>query len=130
MAYNTLAGIGTVITSNQTDNPCNILTMDNIIMLCGDVGLTDYTADDVILTLSYPSMRPSSDIVFPVCVSEVSTVRTAPCTLHTDGTITLPFSYTSAIVHFNGLCLHVNDSYYTPSIGNIYDNGSSPLDAR
>ena len=130
MAYNRLGNIGVVTTANTVTNPCNIQTLDNIIMLCDDVELINYTADDVILTLSDSSMFPAQDIVFPVCVTEQTGTRTAACTFHDDGTFTLPFSYTSATVHFNGICLHVNSVYYTPTIGNIYNNGSSPLDAQ
>lgn len=130
MAYNRLGGLGVITTNYTTANPCNIQTLDNIIQLCDDLEIANYTANDTLLTLSDSSMRPDVPVVFPICVTEGNQTRTAACTLHTDGTFTLPFSYTDAIVHFNGICIHVNSKYYTPAIGNIYNNGTSPLDAN
>lgn len=128
MAYTIIGGIGTITTNFSTSNPCNMQTLNNIIMLCDDLEIdSPYTAGDVLLTLSDSSMFPDTEIIIPVCVTEGNQTRIAPLTINIAGEFTLPFSYTTAIVHLNGICFHVNSKYYTPAIGNIYNNGSSPL---
>ncbi len=129
MAYGLLAKIGVINTTHSTANPCNIQTVDNIVMLCDDLDISNYTANDVLLELSAHSMRPDTEITIPVCVTEGSTTRIAPLTINIAGELSLPFSYTSATVHLNGVCWHVNSRFYTPAKGNIYNNGTSPLNA-
>lgn len=130
MAYTVLGNIGTITTSHSTSNPCCIQSKDNIVMFCDDLDVSNYTANDVLLELPDASMYPSTEIIIPVCVTENNNTRIAPLTVNIAGELSLPFSYTSATVHLNGICWHVNSQYYTPSIGNIYNNGTSPLDAR
>lgn len=127
MAYTVIGGKGVITTSFVTSNPCNLQTLDNIIMLCDDLEITNYQANDVLLTLSQPSMFPLTEIILPVCVTDSQGTRIAPLTINIAGELSLPFSYTSATVHLNGVCWHVNSKYYTPAIGNIYNNGTSPL---
>ena len=130
MAYTHIAGIGIVNTANTMPNKCNIMTENNVVMLCDDVYLHNYSANSVILTLSKPMMWPLTDIVTPVCVTDSQGTSVVPLTINTSGEFKLQSSYTQATVHLNGLCFNVNSKYYNPSIGNIYDNGTSPLHAR
>lgn len=132
MPYTVIGGIGVISTSHLTANPCNIQTLNNVIMLCDDIEIATggYTANDTLLTLSDPEMFPDTEIVVPICVTEGTTTRTAPLTINLAGEFSLPFSYAAGtIVHLNGICWHVNSKYYTPAIGNIYNNGTSPLTA-
>lgn len=130
MPYTVIGGIGVITTNFSTSNPCNIQTLNNIVMLCDDLEITSgYNAGDVLLTLSDSEMFPDTEIVIPICVTEGTQTRIAPLTINIAGEFTLPFNYTTAIVHLNGICFHVNSKYYTPAIGNIYNNGSSPLTA-
>ena len=130
MAYDLIAEIGVITTTHMTANPCNIMTLDNIVMLCDDLDIVNYTANDVLLELSDSSMYPDTPIIIPVCVTEGTQTRIAPLTITIAGELLLPFSYTTATVHLNGICWHVNSKYYTPAIGNIYNNGTSPLGVR
>lgn len=129
MAYTQIANIGVITTNFTSTNPCNMQTLNNVIMLCDDLEITNYNANDVLLTLSDSSMFPNTEIVIPVCVTEGIQTRIAPLTINIAGELSLPFTYTSAIVRLNGICFHVNSQYYTPAIGNIYNNGTSPLNA-
>ena len=131
MAYNIIAGKGTINTNYETANPCNLMTLDNIVMLCDDLIIDNpngYTANDVLLTLSDSKMFPDTEIIMPICVTEPTGTRIAPLTINIAGEFSLPFSYVvDTLIHLNGVCWHVNSKYYTPAIGNIYNNGTSPL---
>lgn len=129
MPYTTIGGIGEVIIDSAAEahNKCNILTLNNVVMLCDNFTLTDYLALDPILTLSNEDFYPLTDVVIPVFIEVNNTKELVPITLNTNGELTLENSYESAILYLNGCCFHVNSKWYTPEIGNIYDNGTSPL---
>lgn len=71
MAYNIIADLGEYITNYPVNNKCNILTLDNEIMLCEDIVLSEYNAGDTILTLSSPKMFPTNDIYIPCGITEI-----------------------------------------------------------
>lgn len=127
MSYTVIGGIGTVTSNFSISNPCNIMSLDNIVMICDDVEISSYIAGDVILTLSDNAMLPLSDLIIPVCITTNNQTVIKPLTISSNGELSLDENYTLATVHLNGICWHVNSTYYTPSIGNIYNNGTSPL---
>ena len=130
MAYNIIAGIGVVTSPFNPTNPCNLQTCDNIVMVCDDVSVSNYTAGDTLIAMSDASMHPAQTLTIPVCVTHGNSTDIVPLTITPSGEVYLDHSYSSAIVHLNGICWHVNSQYYTPAIGNIYNNGSSPLGVR
>ena len=124
-----------VNTEFENSNPCNLMTLNNIGMLCDDIVIDSYTADNILITFSETNlMSPDYDLKIPVVITkDASTTPTDSIEIleiHNDGTISLPISLTDAIVHTNGILFHFNSKYYTPAIGNIYDNGTSPLSAQ
>lgn len=129
MPYTVIGGIGELNLSEGAamSNAANVMTLNNVVLLCGDCTLTSYTANGVFATLSKEDLYPGTEIRVPVCVTSDGVTRLTFLTVGTEGTLSLPFDYTSAVVHLNGICFNVNSKYYTPEIGNIYNDGTSPL---
>ena len=130
MAYTVIGGIGVMTLGEGVTmpNPANVMTLNNQVMLCGDAELSEYRAGSVIATLSEDSLCPGEDVVIPVCVTSDGETRIAALTVNPLGEISLPFDYANgATVHLNGIQFTANSQYYTPEIGNIYNNGTSPL---
>lgn len=129
MPYTGIGAIGVMtLAENATmANPANVMTLNNQVMLCGDCSLEGYTAGTAFATLSEETIWPSAAVVIPVCVTEDSGTRIAPLTVSTAGELSLPIDYASATVHLNGVEFTANSKYYTPEIGNIYNDGTSPL---
>lgn len=125
MPYTVIGGIGEVIpTSNTTiHNKCNILTLNNVVMLCDNVTITNYAAGSTFLKLSDESFYPTTPISIPVVVNNELTFLG----IDASGEFRLPKSYDNATVYLNGIMFSVNSKYYTPEIGNIYNNGTYPL---
>lgn len=47
--------------------------------------------------------------------------------LNSSGELNVLGNYPKAVLHTNGTVIHLNDKYYNAAIGNIYNDGSSPL---
>lgn len=129
MPYTVIGGIGVMTLGEGVTmaNPANVMTLNNQVMLCGDATLANYVEGATIATLSEESLFPGEDVVIPVCVTSDGETRIAPLTVSDAGVLSLPFSYTAATVHLNGIQFTANSQYYTPEIGNIYNDGTSPL---
>lgn len=129
MPYTVIGGIGELNLSEGAamSNAANVMTLNNVVLLCGDCTLTSYTANGVFATLSEEDLYPGTEIRVPVCVTADGETRLTYLTIGTEGQLSLPFDYASAVVHLNGICFNVNSKYYTPEIGNIFNNGTSPL---
>lgn len=128
MAYTIIANLGEYTTNNNVTNRCNLHTVDNEIMLCEDVILTNYIAESPILTLSDISMAPVSDLNIPVVIITTNplTYSVKPLCIKNDGTIVLHDNYSSCQVCLNGIVWQVNDKYYNHTIGNVHVTPSSP----
>ena len=109
------------------ENPANVMTLNNQVMFCGDAQLANYSANASFAALSDEGMFPTNVVVIPVCVTSESQTRLTYLTVQTNGELSLPFDYNEATVHLNGIQFTANSKYYTPEIGNIYNNGTSPL---
>lgn len=48
-------------------------------------------------------------------------------TVGTDGTLSFDKNIENGVIYLNGIQFTSNSKYYTPEIGNIYNNGTSPL---
>lgn len=140
MPYTIIGAIGECQLYDTTNyafvnnNPCAFMTLNNIVMFCDDVEINNYTAETTILKLPESSMFPSFDVFFPVIITDKSTnpnqIAQTIAKAKNDGTIVLLENFTDAIVHLNGQNFHANSKYYTPTIGNIYNNGTSPLSGQ
>ena len=135
MAYNKLAAIGEYTFKNTTNytsnNKCVLMTLDNILMFCDNINITNYQGGADILTLPDSFPKPTDILYFPVSVYDNNASSSAfrLCSIRPTGTLRLHTSYTNATIRINCICIHLNSIFYTPAIGNIYDNGSSPLNA-
>ena len=69
MPYNIIADLGEYTTNYNVSNKCNLFTVDNEIMLCDDIELTNYIEDSLILTLSNSDMAPDNTILIPCGLS-------------------------------------------------------------
>lgn len=129
MPYTVIGGIGvmTLADNCSMQNPANVMTLDNQVMFCGNATLTNYTAGSTFATLSETSLAPDEAVIVPVCVTSEGQTRIACLSVGVDGALSLPFDYMEAIVHLNGVMFSSNSKYYTPEIGNVYNNGTSPL---
>ena len=129
MPYTVIGGIGVMELAEGCTmaNPANVMTLNNQVMFCGDAQLTGYTAGSTFATLSEEGLFPEEPVVIPVCVTSGSSTSVVPLTVQVDGGLELPSDYTSATVHLNGVQFTANSKYYTPAIGNIYNDGTSPL---
>lgn len=129
MPYRVIAAVGemTLADTAAMTNKANVMTLDNVVMLCGDCTLTNYTAGAAFATLSEESIFPEEAVTVPVCVTSDGQTRLTFLAVGIDGTLSLPFDYASATVHLNGICFNSNSKYYTPEIGNIFNNGTSPI---
>lgn len=133
MAYGMIGAIGecTLANSNYSfvhGNPCALMTLGNVVMLCDDVHITgSYTSGNTIMTLPDSAMFPDHDILVPIVTTRGTTNYARYMKVKTDGTISVLHGTSDFDIHFDGILFHVNNKYYTPAIGNIYDNGSSPL---
>lgn len=138
MAYNTIAEIGEFTLASQNfsfvnGNPCNILTEDNILMLCDDIHVSGTaTAGTIIGHVSNPNTMAPADVIRIPCIrhTDTGTSSTIILRLTALGNLITSSTVTDARICMNGVCVHLNSKYYTPTIGNIYNNGTSPLDAR
>lgn len=123
MPYTKLGDINTLTLSNkaQCDNPCCILTLNNDVILMGNIFLTDYESGEVIAILP-SSMRPSEDIFIPVYL-DTSLVR---ININNKGEIIMYQDATGGL-YLNGITFNVCDQYYNETIGNNFSQGTSPL---
>lgn len=129
MPYTVIGGIGEMELGehSSSENKANILTLNNVLMFAGDIVLQDYTAGEIIATVSDDAMKPALDIVVPVYLLDDATFSIAPLIFNTDGELQIPFDYENATLYLSGIVISLNNKYYTPEIGNIFNNGTSPL---
>lgn len=129
MPYTIIGDIGEydADVSATVHNKCNILTLNNVVMLCDNVIVTDYMALNPLIKLSSDLFYPESGICLPVCIGENNNITIKPLHINAQGELYLDDSYENATIYLNGVCFNVNSKYYTPEIGNIYNNGTSPL---
>lgn len=129
MPYTIIGGIGVMTLADNCEmpNPANVMTLNNQIMLCGNCTLTNYTANSSFATLSESDMCPDDDIFIPVVINDTNDVFLAILRISPLGELSLNTSMDNGIVYLNGIQFTSNSKWYTPEIGNIYNNGTSPL---
>ena len=129
MPYGRIFSIGQMTLEEATsmDNLTAYLDMNNVVYFCGNATLTNYTAEMPFATLPDDAMVPSSTLLVPICVTSDGATRLTYLIVDVNGELSLPFDYQSATVHMDGISFTVNDRYYTPEIGNVYPNNTSPM---
>ena len=129
MPYTIIGGIGVMTLADNCEmhNPANVMTLNNQIMLCGNCTLTNYIANSTFATLSDSDMFPDDDIFIPVVINDTNGVFLAILRVSTLGELSLNTSMDNGLVYLNGIQFTSNSKWYTPEIGNIYNNGTSPL---
>lgn len=124
MPYNILGDLQTLTLSPsaECDNPCCILTINNDVMLMGNISLTNYQSGAMFATLP-ESMRPADNVMIPAFLGE-TLVRV---TLNPDGELSIARDVNGETLYMNGVSFNVCDRYYNSSIGNNFSQGTSPL---
>lgn len=124
MPYNILGDLQTLTLSPsaECDNPCCILTINNDVMLMGNISLTNYQAGTMFATLP-TSMRPMDNVMIPVFLND-TLVRVM---LNQDGELSIAQDVNGETLYMNGVSFNVCDRYYNSSIGNNFSQGTSPL---
>lgn len=124
MPYNILGDLQTLTLSPsaECDNPCCILTINNDVMLMGNISLTNYQSGAMFATLP-ESMRPTDNVMIPAFLGETM-VRVS---LNPDGELSIARDVDWETLYMNGVSFNVCDRYYNSSIGNNFSQGTSPL---
>lgn len=124
MPYNILGDLQTLnlSPSAECNNPCCILTINNDVMLMGNISLTNYQSGTMFATLP-ESMRPLDNVMIPVFLND-TLVRV---TLNPDGELSIAQDVDGETLYMNGVSFNVCDRYYNSSIGNNFSQGTSPL---
>ena len=124
MPYNILGDLQTLTLSPsaECDNPCCILTINNDVMLMGNISLTNYQSGTMFATLP-ESMRPMSNVMIPAFLND-ALVRVM---LNPDGELSIAQDVNGETLYMNGVSFNVCDRYYNSSIGNNFSQGTSPL---
>lgn len=125
MPYGKIGGINAIQLeqgfSFENSNPCNMITLDNIVMLCDNVVVSGvYVKDSVFLTLTDEIMYPENEVKIPVVVYTDSNYEIDILTINSDGEMSINNSFYNCTIKLNGLCWESNSKYYKPEIGNIY----------
>ena len=132
MPYTTIGSIGEMTLGEGVSmgNKMAMLTRNNIVCFGDDATLMNYTAGQTLATLPDTLFRPLVTVLVPVCLTPSNGIPSyAVMTVTTEGTISINENVDSGTLHLAGVCFTVNSRYYTPQIGNIYNNGTSPLSA-
>lgn len=103
------------------DNPCLILSTDNVLQFLSDVVLRGYVGGDAFATVP-EGMRPKSQIRKVVLVGSLQMVLT----IEPSGELRLNSGTTQGTVSLNGLCVSVSDFYYNAENGNNTPQGTAP----
>ena len=124
MPYNILGDLQTLTLSPsaECDNPCCILTINNDVMLMGNISLTNYQSGAMFATLP-ESMRPADNVMIPAFLGE-TLIRV---TLNPNGELSIAQDVNGETLYLNGVSFNVCDRYYNSSIGNNFSQGTSPL---
>lgn len=125
MAYSILSAIGQMeMTNNATcENPCVILTGDNIFVFCDDIELPQPSTQETFneLGLLPVDFLPFPEISIPVIVN---TNSIAILSINTSGVVSCTAYGT---IHTRGIAINCNSEWYTNELGNNLAQGTSPL---
>lgn len=133
MPYRVIGAIGemALATGVTMVNKAAVMTLDNQVMFCGNMTIANYAQNTVLATLPDEQMWPSEPVVIP-CWLQTNQSGNQQYTMvgigiQTDGTLVMGRNVQNGVLFLNGAQFTANSKYYTPEIGNIYNNGTSPL---
>lgn len=125
MPYSKLGDIQTLTLSNdvESDNDCCILTLNNEVLIMGNLVLSNFNGSSILATMP-TAYRPIDTIRLPVIFDNDIMVLI----IDSEGEIRLNTTSTvSGVLYLNGLTFNVCDRYYNNEIGNNFSQGTSPL---
>lgn len=131
MAYGRIAAIGEMTTADgvtfDNGNPCAFMDLNNVIYFCDDITVNGIDTGGTILTLPDEGMHPSIETVLSIPTeTDSGDMAISFLTVDTTGNIKI-LGTPATTYHLAGYSFHINSRYYNPEIGNIYNNGTSPL---
>lgn len=97
--------------SGVWDSEVVMLSCVNDVQIIGDCELTNYVAGATLTTLS-PECTPGKVVKIPVCANDGVDDRVIIMTVNMDGTITLPFDYTTGHLYLSGINFNISDNWY------------------
>lgn len=146
MPYTVIGAIGELVLSDSATasngNKCVLMSLNNEVMFCDNIKVTNYSSGEEFAVLPDESMCPETSVAFPVKVTTKESALTAyehdngliaahlpfaQLTVSDTGTLSINRNLDEGTVYLCGLSFTANSKYYTPEIGNIYNNGTSPL---
>lgn len=146
MPYTVIGAIGELVLSDgataSNGNKCVLMSLNNEVMLCDNIQVSNYSSGEEFAVLPDESMCPETSVTFPVKVTAKESAFTAyehdngligahlpfaQLTITDTGALSVNRDLDNGTVYLCGLSFTANSKYYTPEIGNIYNNGTSPL---
>lgn len=123
MAYGNIASVGKItVESNYTISNATVLKDENnIVMLCGNITVTNATTGrQKLMTLPHSSMYPNETIRFLApYLSSGGTGGYMAIIVETTGEIYYTANVgANSTIFLNGAIFHVNSKYYNDTIGN------------
>ena len=111
------------LSSNITmSNPCVLKTLENIVMILGNMTANNLTANQVLATLPQ-GFRPANEV--QIAYFHNTTTRRLIISANGEITCSQGAISGSSTLHTNGLMFNVNDYYYNSSRGNNIPYGST-----
>lgn len=146
MPYTVIGAIGELVLSDSATasngNKCVLMSLNNEVMFCDNIQVSNYSSGEEFAVLPDESMCPETSATFPVKVTTKESALTAyehdngligshlpfaQLTVSDTGALSINRDLDEGTVYLCGLSFTANSKYYTPEIGNIYNNGTSPL---
>lgn len=130
MAYGRIAGIGKITLNNNAtaDNETVLQTIDNVICFCNRIRNVTVTSGNPIGKLPAEIDYPSANIFFVAGYIESNVRKIGQFAITTIGNIISYQAITNGQVYLDGVCVHLNSTFYNDAIGNnIESNMSYPI---
>ena len=146
MPYTVIGAIGELVLSDSATasngNECVLMSLNNEVMFCDNIQVSNYSSGEEFAVLPDEAMFPETSVAFPVKVTAKESAFTAyehdngligahlpfaQLTITDAGALSIDRDLGNGTVYLCGLSFTANSKYYTPKIGNIYNNGTSPL---
>ena len=124
MTYAKIGGVGTFTLASGVScgDPHVVMSMDNQVMFCANVLVTNKSAGSTLFTMP-EKFRPKYAKRIPVIVGTNVTMLE----IQTNGNASISQSVSgSANVFLTAICISYNNEYYNAEIGNVFNNNTSP----
>lgn len=130
MPYAVIGDMGSlVLADNATcENNCVILTMDDMVLLMGNITLENYLPSEPFAQLP-EKMRPTQEVRIPCAVlNDIGyiTVDDAGMMFFHTNHLAEDDEVLSTVLYTNGICFNVCDTYYNETLENNFAQGTTP----